>query len=85
MDFDTFAKYRKTLESKSEIELIKISRTGTDDVQLAVKLEIARREKAAQQSFAADGLTPRQKEEVSQIVESAIRNAFLKQPVNNGH
>lgn len=33
-------------------------------------------EKSAQQSFAADGLTPRQNFEVSQIVEKAIRNAF---------
>lgn len=38
-------------------------------------LEIVK-DNAAEQSFAPDGLTPRQKEEVLQIAKKAIRNAF---------
>lgn len=34
------------------------------------------KDSAAEQSFAPDGLTPRQQEEVLQIANKAIRNAF---------
>ena len=34
------------------------------------------KDNAAEQSFAPDGLTPRQKDEVLQIANKAIRNAF---------
>ena len=43
--------------------------------QIEIIAEFVAKESAAQQSFAPDGLTPRQKEEVEQMIASAIIKA----------